>query len=99
MSRIGQRRCGSRRSSACAVNRRPTVARNRRRSAGGTDRSRLSASIERRNSSLATSAFTAAGDASTGPVDSHRSRVVRISESVTSSPSRDPAKVFERVER
>ena len=37
-SRIGYRR-SSRRFSACTVNRRPTVARNRRRSAGSTDRS------------------------------------------------------------
>lgn len=37
MSRIGYRRCGSRRSRACGVNLRPIVARNRRRSAGSTD--------------------------------------------------------------
>nr|WP_203415970.1 hypothetical protein [Arthrobacter ulcerisalmonis] len=36
---------------------------------------------------MATSAFTAAGDASTGPVDSHRNRVIPTSGSVTSNAS------------
>ncbi len=88
VSRIGYRRCGSRRANACAVNRRPTVARNRRRSAGSTDRSRVCASIPRRNSNFATSAFTAAGDASTGPLSSHRNRVIPTAGSTTSNPSK-----------
>jgi hypothetical protein len=71
------------------------VARNRRRSAGSTDRSRVSAPRPRRNPSLATSAFTAAGEASTGPVDNHRSRVMRTSGSVTSSPSNAAHRVSE----
>ena len=58
-----------------------------RRSAGRTGRSRVCASIPRRNASFAISAFTAAGDASTGPVPSHRSRVIPIAGSVTSRPS------------
>ena len=59
------RRCGSRRWRASAVSRRPTVARNRRRSAGNTDRSSVSAPSSRRNSSPVTSALVLAGEAST----------------------------------
>jgi hypothetical protein len=40
--------------------------------------------MSRRNSSFATSVFTAAGDGSTGPVASHRNRVMPIAGSLTS---------------
>lgn len=59
------------------MGRRPMPARNRRRSAGSTDISSLSAPRQRRNASLSTSARAAAADASTGPVDSHRNRETR----------------------
>ena len=47
VSRIGYRRAGSRRARCCGVSRRPTPARNRRRPAGSTDRSSVSASSPR----------------------------------------------------
>ena len=45
----------------------PTPARNRRRSAGSTDRSSVCASSPRRNASFSSSAFTAAGRRRVGP--------------------------------
>ena len=69
------------------------MAKNRRRSAGSTDKSRVCASISRRNSSFAISAFTAAGEASTGPVPSHRNRVTPIAGSTASRPSSPPRRL------
>ena len=88
VSRIGYRRSGSRRSNACAVSRRPSLARNRRRSAGSTDRSSVCASSPRRNASFSSSSFTAAGVAATGPGPQPRQpRAARARDRPTSSPS------------
>ena len=63
------------------------MARNRRRSAGNTDNSSVSAPNPRKNSNFATSALIPAGEASTAPLVNHRNRVIPISGSTTNSPS------------
>ena len=87
VSRIGYLRSSSRRARFCAVSRRPRPARNRRRSAGRTDRSSVCASIPRRYASFSSSPFTAPGVDEVGPVPSQASRVRPSSGSGTSIPS------------
>ena len=87
VSRIGYFLASSRRARCCAVRRRPTPARNRRRSAGSTDKSSVCASIPRKNASFSSSSLTAAGVAAAGPVSSHARRVHPSTASTASSAS------------
>ncbi|WP_433258300.1 hypothetical protein ACQPYK_23095 [Streptosporangium sp. CA-135522] len=72
------------------MDRRPSVARNRRRSRGSIDKSSRWASIARRNSSFSIASFTAADVASTAGVVNHTSRVAPSSASWTSRASKSP---------
>jgi hypothetical protein len=70
------------------VLRRPTVARNRRRSAASIDRSSTCASIARKNFSFSIAVFTDAAVASTAGAVSHARRVIPNPTSNLSSRSR-----------
>src|SRR6201995_353351 len=66
--------------------------RNRRRSAGRTDRSSVGASIPRRYARFSSSPFTAAGADDVGSVSNQARRVRPSRGSVTSIPSSSPRK-------